>query len=157
MATVKKQTSGVKTGLLALGIVLIIGAFIFISVLFFKKNEKKPEDKEPTIVEKGPVGDFEFTHEVEKIEVKSQSSEYNTNIVDVNVNLSEDEQKEIEYIYISNVGYGQEETRYFADEQIIDWPIAEAQDGQEHTVYITIVDKNGDVGRESATYKVDLR
>ena len=101
MATVKKQTankkqtSGVKTGLLALGIVLIIGAFIFISVLFFKKNEKKPEDKEPTIVEKGPVGDFEFTHEVEKIEVKSQSSEYNTNIVDVNVNLSEDEQKEI--------------------------------------------------------------
>ena len=135
----KKSTNQGRTILLVIGICLVIGAALVLSLLYFGKEatqkEKENNSKTPTVEEKGPTGDFDFIHEVERIVVTSKSEEYHTNLVDIKVNVNEASGEKIQYIYVSNTGFGQDEVRYTVDEQIIDWPISETQDGQEHLHY----------------------
>lgn len=150
----KKQVKSKKTNivLLVLGLLLVVGAIVYLVLNF--SNKEPASNNKPTENKKDPEVEYEIKHDVKKVTVKSQSEEYNTNLVDITVKMDD---KNIEYIYVSNTGFGVDEARYFYGELIFDWKVAETQDGKEHTIYITAVDKEGNVGRESVTYKVDAR
>ncbi len=152
--SVKKKNTTSRKKLLIIGVFFIlIAIFVFVYVFRYHVFHQSTEGSTPSI-EKDEV-DFEVKHEIDRIVVESQDPKYHTNIVDIKVTALDDE--DIQYVYISNVGFGIDEIRYFYQEDIINWKLSDSQDGKEYTIYITIVDSNGDVGRESVSYKVDQK